>query len=73
MRFNIKKLESAGFVIHADKDSIEILAPVAAGLIYEELKETIKRAEVNDPGLQDYVLNATLIALERAQILELAE
>lgn len=74
MRFNIKMLEAKGFQVVVDKNSIDILSPPMSETAYLNIKAVITgRAGIKDPGLQDYVMNAFLAALQRAEILELAD
>lgn len=74
MIFNVKKLQDQGFHVEVNNvdGSIKIYAPSTPEATWREMKDRISD-RVGDPGLQEYVLGAYLIALERAMILELAE
>lgn len=74
MRFNIRKLEEKGFTVAVGKDAIEIHSAPLANTAWNSTKNVVvEHAGITDPGLQDYVMSAFLVALQRAQILELAE
>lgn len=74
MRFNIKKLEQRGFTVYVDKESIDIHSPPMDQATYDGINAVVKeKAGIKDPALQDFVMSGFLIAMQRAQILELCE
>lgn len=74
MRFNVKKLEAKGFHVVVGKDAIEIIAPPTSQAAWVNVKDMVENvAGVKDPALQEYAMGAFFLALQRAQILEVAE
>lgn len=74
MRFNIQALEAKGFHVTVGKNNIDIVPPPMSQTTYLNIKAVVTgQAGINDPALQDYAIGAFLTALQRAQILELAE
>lgn len=72
MRLNIQKLRNCGFEVSIDKDNIEIHATPLSEAAWQQMRDQIAE-RIGDPGLQDYVMGSYMTALQRAQILEIAE